>query len=115
MDTFEDENPFEQDGDRISSETSSTSQVVLYDEPSSPPSHIRQLSPTSPHMSRPPFPSSGSHKTQSNFKTDFCCTRDRVLHSGEDIEILVREYRNVSTTLSLTLTYTDYGRTENVC
>ena len=114
MDTFEDENPFEQDGDRISSETSSTSHVVLYDEASSPPSHIRQLSPTSPHMSRPPFPSSGSHKTQSNFKTDFCCTRDRVLHSGEDIEILVRGYYNLSMPLSLTLAYIDYGRTENV-
>ena len=114
MDTFEDENPFEQDGDHIPSETSSTSQVVLY-EPSSPPSHTRQLSPVSPHMNGPPFPSTGSHKTQSNFKTDFCCTRDRVLHSGEDLEILVRGHHNVSATLSLTLAYIDYGRTENVC
>ena len=106
MDTFEDENPFEQDGERISSETSSTSQVVLY-EPSTPPSHpSRQLSPASPHMNRPPFPSAGSHRpAQSNFKTDFCCTRDRVLHSGEDVEILVRGYHNVGTTPSLTLAY----------
>ena len=60
-------------------------------------------------MTRPPFPSSGSHRqTQSNFKTDFCCTRDRVLHSGEDVEILVRVYHNISTTPSLTLTYIDY-------
>ena len=115
MDTFEDENPFEQDGDRISSETSSTSQVVLY-EPSSPPTHpSRQLSPTSPNMHRPPFPSVGSHRqTQSNFKTDFCCTRDRVLHSGEDVEILVRGSHNLGTTPSLTLACIDYGRTENI-
>ncbi|KAF8801307.1 hypothetical protein BYT27DRAFT_7226883 [Phlegmacium glaucopus] len=97
METFEDENPFEQDGDPNSSETSSTSHVVLY-EPSSPPSHpSRQLSPTSPRMNKPPFPSAGSHRqTQSNFKTDFCCTRDRVLHSGEDVEILITDAQKTS-------------------
>lgn len=89
LEGFEDENPFEQDGDHINSETSSTSQVALY-EPPSPPHPSRQLSPTSPNMNRPPFPSPGSHRQPtSNFKTDFCCTRDRVLHNGDDIEILV--------------------------
>ncbi|KAF8159797.1 hypothetical protein B0H34DRAFT_782409 [Crassisporium funariophilum] len=96
MDTFEDENPFEQEGDHITSETSSTSQVALY-EPPSPPRPSQQLSPTSPHMNRPPFPSPGSHKqSHANFKTDFCCTRDRVLHSGEDVEILIIDAQKTS-------------------
>ncbi|KAJ3515995.1 hypothetical protein NLJ89_g1404 [Agrocybe chaxingu] len=96
LDNFEDENPFEQDGDRIPSETSSTSQVALY-EPPSPPSHpSRQLSPTLT-INRPPFPSPGSHRQpQANFKTDFCCTRDRVLHSGEDVEILIVDAQKTS-------------------
>ncbi|KAF8899608.1 hypothetical protein CPB84DRAFT_1924292 [Gymnopilus junonius] len=88
LDDFEDENPFDQD--TIPSETSSTSQVAIY-EANSPPQHpSRQLSPTTSSMNRPPFPSPGSHRQpHANYKTDFCCARDRVLHSGEDVEILI--------------------------
>ncbi|KAG6919002.1 hypothetical protein DXG01_010241 [Tephrocybe rancida] len=89
MDTFEDENPFDQDAEHISSETSSTSKVDL-SAPSSPPNPSRQLTPSSP-LSRP-FPSPGSHKQpQATFKNDFCCVRDRYLHSGDDVEILTAE------------------------
>lgn len=86
---FEDENPFEQDGARISLETSSTSQDALY-EPSSPSGPNSALSPAQ-NSNKPPFPSPGSHRLpQANYKTDFCCSSDRFLHSGDDIEILVR-------------------------
>ncbi|TFK39408.1 hypothetical protein BDQ12DRAFT_712121 [Crucibulum laeve] len=96
MDTFEDENPFDQDGDNITSETSSTSQVALYEPPSPPPHPSRQLSPSSPNLNRP-FPSPGSHRQQQvNYKTDFCCTRDRVLHSGDDVEILITDAQKTS-------------------
>lgn len=89
MNDFEDENPFEQDGARIPSETSSTSQVALY-EPPSPPRPNLTLSPVQ-NVNRPPFPSPGSHRLpQANYKTDICCSSDRFLHSGDDIEILVR-------------------------
>lgn len=100
MDTFEDENPFEIEP----SESSSTSKLS---EPSSPPVNIsRQLSPTAPQFNRP-FPSPGSHRQpQSNFKTDFCCTRDRVLHSGEDVEILITDA--VKTSVNSTSPYIAY-------
>jgi hypothetical protein len=88
MDALEDDNPFDQDGENITSETSSTSKLDLSEPPS--PLPARHLSNSSP-LSHP-FPSPGSHKQpQMSFKSDFCCTRDRVLHSGEDVEILVRE------------------------
>ncbi|KDR67973.1 hypothetical protein GALMADRAFT_257496 [Galerina marginata CBS 339.88] len=94
LDDFEDENPFDQDA--IPSETSSTSQVALY-EPPSPTHPSRQLSPTSANMNRPPFPSPGSHRqAHTNYKTDFCCARDRVLHSGEDVEILIVDAQKTS-------------------
>lgn len=84
MDTFEDDNPFENDIDRVSSETSSTSKVNI-SAPSSPPSNPAQL--LSPNKQSP------SHASQrqppQTFKGDFCCYRDRWLHSGEDAEILV--------------------------
>lgn len=89
MEAFEDDNPFENDVDRISSETSSTSKVDI-SAPASPPSQIaRQLSPTFSHQSTP-FPSSGTSKQpQAMDKSDFCCNRDRWLHSGDDVEIIV--------------------------
>ncbi|PPQ79696.1 hypothetical protein CVT25_003270 [Psilocybe cyanescens] len=95
LDDYEEENPFEHEGtDHITSETSSTSQVGLY-EPPSPPHTARQLSPTT--SNRPPFPSPGSHKQANiNYKTDFCCTRDRVLHSGDDVEILIIDAQKTS-------------------
>lgn len=96
LDNFEEENPFEQDGDHIPSETSSTSKVALY-EPPSPPHPSFQLSPTSSNMTRPPFPSPGSHRPSNvNYKTDFCCTRDRVLHAGDDVEILIVDAQKTS-------------------
>ncbi|KAF9524537.1 hypothetical protein CPB83DRAFT_861086 [Crepidotus variabilis] len=89
LEDFEDENPFEQEGPNISSEASSTSQVAIY-EPASPPQLSQPLSPASQNVDRPPFPSAGSHRIpQANFKTDFCCSTDRYLHSGDDVEILV--------------------------
>ncbi|KAG6817529.1 hypothetical protein H0H87_007497 [Tephrocybe sp. NHM501043] len=92
MDTFEDENPFEHDAEHISSETSSTSKVDL--SPSSPPYPTRQLSPSSPSR---PFPSPGSHKQlQTTVKSDFCCVRDRYLHSGDDVEILITDAQKTS-------------------
>ena len=88
MDALEDDNPFDQDAENITSETSSTSKLDL-SEPPSPPLPAPHLSASSP-LSRP-FPSPGSRKQPPmSFKSDFCCTRDRVLHSGEDVDILVR-------------------------
>ncbi|KAJ6624964.1 hypothetical protein B0H10DRAFT_2005063 [Mycena sp. CBHHK59/15] len=96
MDAFEDENPFESDSDRLTSATSSPSKVDLSEPPSPPPNPSRQLSPTSPTLTRP-FPSPGSHRQpQSTFKSDFCCTRDRVLHSGDDVEILITDAQKTS-------------------
>ncbi|KAH7914639.1 hypothetical protein BJ138DRAFT_1143565 [Hygrophoropsis aurantiaca] len=91
---LEDDNPFETDADRLSSETSSTSKVNI-SAPSSPPPHpARLLSPASPSR---PFPSPGSNRQpQTTFKSDFCCTRDRWLHSGEDIEILIMDAQKTS-------------------
>lgn len=115
LEGFEDENPFEQEGDHITSETSSTSQVALYEPPS--PSHpSRQLSPSSPSTNRPPFPSQGSHRqSNTNYKTDFCCTRDRVLHSGEDVEILVRhDTQPFNQTFCSFSIYSDCWRTKDI-
>ncbi len=86
LNDFDDENPFEQESHR---EESSTPPVAIY-EPSSPHRPTQILSPLTQNTNRPPFPSTGSHKSQSvNYKTDFCCSSDRYLHSGDDFEILV--------------------------
>lgn len=85
MEVLEDDNPFDLDGEHITSETSSTSKLDLSDPPSP--------SPAARHISTGsrPFSSADSHRQpQMSFKSDFCCMRDRVLHSGEDVEILVR-------------------------
>lgn len=93
MEAFEDENPFESDSDRLTSATSSPDKIDLSEPPSPPQNPSRQLSPTSPTFTRP-FPSPGSARqpqaTFPNPKSDFCCQRDRFLHSGDDVEILVR-------------------------
>ncbi|KAL0953491.1 hypothetical protein HGRIS_004721 [Hohenbuehelia grisea] len=88
MDTFEDQNPFETE-DRNPSDDFSPSRVEV-SEPSSPVPHpSRLISPPSSPLSRP-FPSPGTRRLpQPTFKTDFCCARDRVLHSGEEVEILI--------------------------
>ncbi|KAJ7281887.1 hypothetical protein C8J57DRAFT_1448533 [Mycena rebaudengoi] len=91
MDAFEDENPFESDSDRLTSTASSPTKVDLSEPPSPPQNAARQLTPTSPTLTRP-FPSPGSaRQPQSTFKSDFCCARDRVLHSGDDVEILITD------------------------
>ncbi|KAF5338617.1 hypothetical protein D9611_012815 [Ephemerocybe angulata] len=96
MEGFEDENPFEQDLDAIPSATSSMSKVAIY-EPSSPPPHASSaLSPSSPPH-RAAFASTESHGAQaSNYKTDFCCTRDRYLHTNDDIEIVIVDAQKTS-------------------
>lgn len=89
MEAFDDENPFDTESDRIPSETSSTSKVDISEPPSPPFNPSRQLSSeiTSPERT---FPSQPPRQPQrSNFKSDFCCARDRILHSGDDVEILV--------------------------
>lgn len=91
MDPYETENPFEEDTDRVQSEASSAYRVNL-SAPSSPPSQSSRI-PSSPSLgsaSRPAFPSSGSHRQPQAYKSDFCCTRDQWLHSGEEVEIVVR-------------------------
>ncbi|OBZ66506.1 Sorting nexin-41 [Grifola frondosa] len=92
MEPFEDENPFETEPDRLQSDTSSTSKVNL-SEPSSPPIRPSRVisPPSSPSAQRPTFPSSGSHRQPQVFKSDYCCTRDQWLHSGEDVEILITD------------------------
>jgi len=89
METFEDENPFETD-DRISSETSSTLKVDISEPNSPPPNIVRALSqsPTGPSTNKPISPR-GASKLPATFKSDYCCTRDRWLHSEQDIEIIV--------------------------
>lgn len=46
-------------------------------------------SPSSPQAQARPLPSQGLRSAPQNSKSDFCCGTDRVLHSGEEIEILV--------------------------
>jgi sorting nexin-41/42 len=91
MDTFEEDldNPFTEI--EPTSETSSTSKVNISEPPSPLPAAARQLSPTAAQFNRP-FPSPGSQRqSQPYSKVDFCCARDRVLHSDEEVEILVSE------------------------
>lgn len=96
LEGFEDENPFEQDIDHIQSESSSLSKVAIY-ESSSPPSHtIRALSPSSaPHQTS--FPSGEPHSAVApQFKTDFCCARDRYLHNTDDFEVTIIDAQKTS-------------------
>ncbi|KAK7445399.1 Sorting nexin, cytoplasm-to-vacuole targeting pathway/endosomal sorting [Stygiomarasmius scandens] len=102
MEAFDDENPFDNGSDRPPSEDSSALRVDI-SEPSSPPP--QQLSPVQSPQSRP-FPSPGSHKQQPKYKSDFCCARDRILHSGEDIEILITDA--VKTSVGATSPYIAY-------
>ena len=94
MEAFEDENPFESEPERLHS-GSSSSGLDFAGTPSSPTIDVqpaRTLSPTSPTSptKRNTFPSSGSHRQPQTFKNDYCCARDHWLHSGEDVEVLVR-------------------------
>ena len=65
MDGFEQENPFDTDA-------GSTSRIAFSATPS-PLANPAELPPA-----------------QSNGKSEFCCLRDQVLHSGDDVEVVVR-------------------------
>ncbi|KAJ3814174.1 hypothetical protein EV368DRAFT_34672 [Lentinula lateritia] len=116
MEAFDDENPFDTESDHIPSETSSTSKVDISEPPSPPFNPSRQLSSeiTSPERT---FPSQGPLRQPqgSNFKSDFCCARDRILHSGDDVEILITDAQK--TNLGATTPYITYviqtGNTES--
>lgn len=108
MEPFEDENPFDNDANRRNSEQSSDSRVDL-SEPVSPPSNgfsVVSPQPISPSDARPSFPSSGSHRLPQAYKSDYCCSRDHWLHSGEDVEILITDAQKTS--LNSTSPYITY-------
>ncbi|TFK91741.1 hypothetical protein K466DRAFT_514818 [Polyporus arcularius HHB13444] len=94
MEAFEDENPFESEPQRLQSHSDSSSSQVDISGVSSPElvSHPAPLAspPTSPSR-RNTFPSPGSHRQPQAQKSDFCCTRDHWLHSGDDAEILITD------------------------
>jgi hypothetical protein len=98
MEPLEDENPFSTADPPLSS-ASSNSHVDV-SSPSSPANQTFTLpaSPSRLTIQSPPlrggFPSQGSgHSPRPpTSKSDFCCIRDQWLHSGEDVEILVRAY-----------------------
>ncbi|KZT27763.1 hypothetical protein NEOLEDRAFT_1087959 [Neolentinus lepideus HHB14362 ss-1] len=107
MDTFHDENPFEIDTDRALSESSSASQVNV-SAPSSPPTDLfAQTRPESPQQNRP-FPSPGSGARQTVYKSDYCCSKDKWLHSGEDVEILASIIDAQKTTINSNSPYITY-------
>jgi sorting nexin-41/42 len=102
MEPFEDENPFSTPDPPLSS-ASSNSHVDV-SSPSSPVNHNGTLPTSPPHLTiqAPPlrggFSSPGSgHGPPS--KGDFCCVRGQWLHSGEDVEIVVRVYPFFSTSI----------------
>lgn len=108
MADFDDHNPFRNDDDIVHTipipDSPEGSDVDLSSEPSTPPAHPARIpaasgtSPTSPGINRGfTSPPSSAHtqtaftgrSPQPAFKSDFCCPRDRWLHSGEDVEIQV--------------------------
>lgn len=99
MEPFEDENPFSTADPPLSS-ASSNSHVDV-SSPSSPANHTVTLPVSPPRLaiqsptSRSGFPSQGSGHSPRlpTSKSDFCCVCDQWLHSGEDVEIVVRAYR----------------------
>ncbi|KAJ3994937.1 hypothetical protein F5050DRAFT_1770750 [Lentinula boryana] len=97
MEASDDENPFDTESDRIQSEASSTSRLDISSPPSPPFNPSRQLSSEITNSERP-FPAQEPRRQsqQPNFKSDFCCARDRILHSGEDIEILITDAQKTS-------------------
>lgn len=109
MEPFEDENPFDAGGNHLTSDASSPANLDP-SEPSSPPPDVynSSLSPQfgSPSVSKPTFPSPGSHRQPQPYKNDYCCARDRWLHSGEDVEILITDAQKTS--LNSTSPYISY-------
>ena len=95
MDAFEDDNnPFETE-DRVTSETSSASKVDI-SEPNSPPPNLARALSQSPTVADKALPPGPQKPPAPAPRTEFCCSRDRWLHSGQDVEILV-SYENLST------------------
>ncbi|EJD07565.1 uncharacterized protein FOMMEDRAFT_115887 [Fomitiporia mediterranea MF3/22] len=86
MSDFDEHNPFQTDVDDVRSERDSpnNSNVDLSSEPSTPPAHPARI-PASPPVSA----GNSFRAPQHAYKDDFCCARDRWLHSGEDVEIQV--------------------------
>ena len=99
------------DADGADSPDGSASNVDLSSEPATPPAHPARIlasPPTSPGVNRGfaasasgtgaastlprQAPTYGLRPPQQQFKSDFCCSMDRWLHSGEDVEIHVRSY-----------------------
>ncbi|GJE91123.1 Phox homology domain and BAR domain-containing protein [Phanerochaete sordida] len=109
MEPFEDENPFEAEGSHLNSDPSSPANLDL-SEPPSPPvdAYNGVLTPQlgSPSVSKPPFPSPGSHRLPQPYKNDYCCARDHWLHSGEDVEVLITDAQKTS--LNSTSPYITY-------
>ncbi|KAI0716042.1 hypothetical protein C8T65DRAFT_642639 [Cerioporus squamosus] len=94
MEAFEDENPFESEPERLQSPSDSSSSRVDISGVSSPElvsQPARFASPPTSPSRRNTFPSPGSHRQPQAQKSDFCCTRDHWLHSGEDAEILITD------------------------
>ena len=96
MSDFEDHNPFQSNVEEVHSDLESSSNVDLNSEPSTPPAHPARIptSPTSPGTNRnfvatQTIRQAAYRPPQQNFKSDFCCARDRWLHSGEDTEVQV--------------------------
>ena len=121
MEPFEDENPFSTADPPLSS-ASSNSHVDVSAPPSPP--NLTLALPSSPHPDiqspslRSGFPSQGSGHTPRSptSKSDYCCFRDQWLHSGEDVEILVRMYVSFpsvtdSTTRPVRIQITDSQKT----
>ena len=108
MADFDDHNPFQTDLDaaRSDSESPDNNNVDLSSEPSTPPAHPARIPaspPVSPGTNRVfSSPPSSAQKQasfrapQPAFKSEFCCARDRWLHSGEDVEIQVRSLEFLS-------------------
>ena len=94
----EDENPFG-DASRLPLETPSTFQTAFSEA-------SNQLSPSSSRLS------SGTRRGQVEPKTEFCCSTDRALHSRDDVEILVRRFSFLQS--SLTDRLLDHRRAEDV-
>ncbi|KAI5121504.1 hypothetical protein M0805_006541 [Coniferiporia weirii] len=117
MSDFDDHNPFQTDADDVvdadadahsEPDSPDDSNVDLSSEPATPPAHPARIlasPPTSPGVnigfasptsvtSTPKQPS--QRPTQPPFKNDFCCARDRWLHSGEDVEIQIVDAQKTS-------------------
>lgn len=90
MDDFEGENPFAEDENAAAPTASAPDALSSPQEPEVP-SPVAQAVQQSPPAPPPPLlsPVSPRKQNQSQFKDEYCCARDRDLHSGDDLEILV--------------------------